>query len=159
MARGQFNRVRVRAGYLRCRSCGRDLPEEEFKPITRTYKNGERKQFRDSWCRPCHAAYQKERSNHLARTNPELYAERVRRSYLASERKRRQRVKEGREVRLLRARHLIARLAEVGVSPVEIEQETGIMRTSVRRWVDGAGQPHNVHLAKLEALAARLGLT
>lgn len=149
MARGQFSRVRIRAGYLRCNACHRDFPEEEFKQITRRYKNGSTRTFRDSWCKDCHYVYAKKRRQHLMRTQPEKYREMQRLSSRNQDAKLRRMRREEREIRAMQAKGFATKLLRREGSVTGVARAIGADRKSVKRWLDGTGRPSERHIEAL----------
>lgn len=150
-ATGHFPRRRIQSGYLRCKVCKRDLPEEEFQRLRRVYAGKERF-YRQSYCKKCMSNYNGEREAHRRQTDEEWRAKKNRATMqryhrgLGAEKKRD--LKERRR----RGQELVSRLVAAHFSPERISTMTGINTKALRSWLRGEGRPSDNHIERLTVL-------
>lgn len=151
MARGQFTRRRIRPGYIACRDCDRDLPEEEFKVIRRTAKSGSVRTYPNSYCRRCEsrvATAEEQRK----RQDPVYRAASNRKALVQYHRKDARERKTNRVFRMQTVRSAIERLLAAGWTVPAIARAIDATPTSVEKWQRGEGAPFRRHADALRLL-------
>lgn len=150
MARGQFTRRRIRPGYLSCRICDRDLPEEEFQVIHRRYKCST-KTYRNTYCYRC-ASRMSADEQKRKRQDPVYRAAANRKALATYHRKNAKERQANRVFRLQTVRSAIERLIAAGWTVPAIAKAIDAKARSVHRWRRGEGAPFRRHADALRML-------